>query len=243
VPEVPEELDDFVSDGYITDVLGKIKEGKEAEVYLCAADPRLGERFLAAKVHREVARRRFRDDGIYREGRVIGSRTVRKAIEKRSAFGQEMMGATWLAYEYDNLRDMEEAGVPVPHVWAHAEHALLLSFIGSDEGEAAPPLFTLRPGKEEAWALYRQVERALTLALGAHRIHADLSPYNILVAEGTAYLIDWPQGVDPRKNPNARALLDRDVRNVLQYFGRYGVTVDPRAVADRLWQRWERGEL
>ncbi len=243
VSEVPDELSDFEADGFITEVLGKIKEGKEAEVYLCAAGERTGERYLAAKVHRSLAHRRFRDDGIYREGRVVASRTVRKALEKRSRFGQEMIGATWLGAEYHALRDMEAAGVRVPRVWARAERALLLTFLGSAEGEAAPPLYAVRPTTAEAWALWRDLERSVARALAANLVHADLSPYNVLVVGREPYLIDWPQAVDPRANGNARWLLERDVENVLAYLRRHGVTADPRAIAVRLWQRWERGEL
>jgi RIO kinase 1 len=243
VTEAPEELDEFLADGYISAVLGKIKEGKEAEVYLCEAGQRTGETYLAAKVHRAVAHRRFRDDGIYREGRVIQSRTVAKAIEKRSRFGQEMMGATWLMDEYHALRDMESAGVPVPRVWAHTDHALLLTFLGSEDGEAAPPLYTLRPSKDEAWALWRELERAVATALGANLVHADLSPYNVLVVGTRPYIIDWPQAVDPRHNHNARWLLERDVTNLCQYFHRYGVGVSATAVAGQLWRRWQHGDL
>ena len=156
--EVAEELGEFVHHGYLTAVLGKIKEGKdgekgkegekgkkgkkgkEAEACLCEGGERTGEAFLAAKVHRAVARRRLRDDAVYREGRVVASRTIAEAIERRSRFGQEMMGATWLLDEYSNLRAMEAAGVPVPRLWARTGRALLLTFLGSADGEgtAAP---------------------------------------------------------------------------------------------------------
>ena len=241
--EILEELDAFLGDGFISDVVGKIKEGKEAEVYLCTAGERTGQRYLAAKVHREVAHRRFRDDGIYREGRVVASRTVAKALEKRSRFGQEMMRATWLGYEHQALRDMEAAGVRVPHVWAHAEHALLLTFLGSADGEAAPPLYTLRPERTQAWALWRDLERSITRALAGSTVHGDLSPYNVLVVGQDPYIIDWPQAVDARRNPNARWLLERDLENILHYFQRFGVTIDARRAASHLWQRWERGDL
>jgi RIO kinase 2 len=50
-------------------------------------------------------------------------------------------------------------------------------------------------------------------------IHADLSEFNVLVEEGTPYLIDWPQWVETT-HPNAAALLRRDVDNILSYFRR-----------------------
>ncbi|MDD1678912.1 MAG: serine/threonine protein phosphatase [Methanomicrobiales archaeon] len=50
-------------------------------------------------------------------------------------------------------------------------------------------------------------------------IHADLSEFNVMMDEGTCYLIDWPQWVETT-HPNAGALLRRDVQNILSYFQR-----------------------
>jgi RIO kinase 2 len=50
-------------------------------------------------------------------------------------------------------------------------------------------------------------------------IHADLSEFNVLVEEERCYLIDWPQWVETT-HPNAGALLQRDVGNILTYFQR-----------------------
>ncbi len=54
----------------------------------------------------------------------------------------------------------------------------------------------------------------------AHIIHADLSPYNIILQPNQHILIiDWPQYVTT-KHPNAQQLLIRDLQNVLRYFQR-----------------------
>lgn len=241
--EIPDELEPFVTERLIVDVVGKIKEGKEAEVYLCRAHPKTGQTLFAAKVHRSFEHRRFRDDGVYREGRVVGSRTVAKAMEQRSRFGLQMLGATWLEAEHRALRDMEEAGVRVPHVWGRADRALLLEFIGSPDGEAAPPLRVLKPSPAEAMELWLDLRESMERALGWNTVHGDLSPYNILVRGREAYVIDWPQAVDPRRNPNARWLWERDVRNVLAYFSRFGVREDAQALTDALWTEWSRGRL
>jgi RIO kinase 2 len=55
-------------------------------------------------------------------------------------------------------------------------------------------------------------------------IHADLSEFNVLMEEETCYLIDWPQWVEST-HPNARALLRRDLDNILSFFQRkYHIT-------------------
>jgi len=56
-------------------------------------------------------------------------------------------------------------------------------------------------------------------------------------------IIDFPQAVDPRFNPNARALLTRDIDNICRYIARYGLQRDSHAIADRLWRRFKNSEL
>jgi RIO kinase 2 len=54
----------------------------------------------------------------------------------------------------------------------------------------------------------------------AHVIHGDLSPYNIILQPNMHILIiDWPQNVST-KHPNAKELIERDLRNVLTFFQR-----------------------
>ena len=62
---------------------------------------------------------------------------------------------------------------------------------------------------------------------GAHIIHADLSPYNIILKPDQSILIiDWPQYVT-NKHPEAQNLLKRDIQNILQYFERkYNLKTD-----------------
>jgi RIO kinase 1 len=97
--------------------------------------------------------------------------------------------------------------------------------------------------REEAPALFRHVMRNIELWLSLDRVHADLSAFNILYWEGVLTIIDFPQAVDPQVNPNAGMLLARDVENVCRFFARHGVHSDAAHLADRLWQRYWRGEL
>ena len=50
-------------------------------------------------------------------------------------------------------------------------------------------------------------------------IHADLSEYNILMEEGRCVIIDWPQWIGTA-HPNAVAILERDIDNILTFFKR-----------------------
>jgi len=74
--------------------------------------------------------------------------------------------------------------------------------------------------------------------LRVHLVHADLSPYNVLVWEDEVRIIDLPQAVDARTNRNAPDLLARDVRTVFRHFARAGTGRDPERLATDLWRRY-----
>ena len=52
-------------------------------------------------------------------------------------------------------------------------------------------------------------------------VHADLSEYNILWWNNEPYVIDFPQAIDKKTNPNAEEILDRDLRNITNFFGKF----------------------
>ncbi|RIK44483.1 MAG: hypothetical protein DCC57_17220, partial [Chloroflexi bacterium] len=70
-------------------------------------------------------------------------------------------------------------------------------------------------------------------------IHGDLSAYNILYWADEMTIIDFPQVTNAKGNSNARFILSRDVRRVCEYFQLQGVSANPRALADHLWQRFQ----
>ncbi len=58
--------------------------------------------------------------------------------------------------------------------------------------------------------------------------------------DGKFKIIDFPQAVDPRSNPDAPDLFARDVERLCQYFNRYGINRQPADLARQLWSRFER---
>ncbi len=62
-------LEPFYLDHVITDVLGKVKGGKEANVYCCSAHASTGLSLVAAKIYRPRMFRNLRNDSRYRLGR------------------------------------------------------------------------------------------------------------------------------------------------------------------------------
>ncbi len=70
-----------------------------------------------------------------------------------------------------------------------------------------------------------------------HRVHGDLSAYNILYYEGKISLIDFPQVIDPDENRNAYAIFRRDILRLCEYFQAQGLRCNPGRLADDLWQK------
>jgi RIO kinase 1 len=247
-----ETLSGFHADNLIDDVLRLIRAGKEANVYLCRAHASTGVASLAAKVYRPQKHRSLKNDAIYREGRgVLGEhgktvkardKRVSRAMQNMTRFGQELRIGSWIGHEYETLRRLGEAGVDVPRTFALGDGAILMEYLG-DENGAAPTLQDVALGPSEANELFDRAIANIERMLACDCIHADLSAYNILHWQGRITIIDLPQAVDPRINRHAESLLLRDVTRVCQYFGRQGVQADAAGIAADLWSRYQHGEL
>ncbi|MCI0552804.1 MAG: hypothetical protein L0287_17780 [Anaerolineae bacterium] len=237
-----ESLGDFYEHKWISDVLRRLKGGKEASVYLCQAGAEVDADLVAAKVYRPRSLRNLKNDGIYRTGRTDldsdGNALVKEAdvnaIRKRSNYGEELRHTSWIAYELQTLERLHSAGADVPKPYALEKNAILMQYIG-DDGRAAPTLNTVTLDRDEVKPLFERVIRNVDLLLSNERIHGDLSAYNILYWDGEITLIDFPQVVYPEANPAAWSIFLRDVTRVCQYFASQGWKRDTRKLAADLW--------
>ncbi|MEW6404272.1 MAG: RIO1 family regulatory kinase/ATPase [Chloroflexota bacterium] len=227
---------------WITDVLRKVKSGKEASVYLCRPGSGLDAPLVAAKVYRPRSLRNLKNDHQYRTGRVdLGEdgKALRKdadvhAVQKRSVYGEEVRHTSWIAYEFKTLEILHEAGADVPTPYAMVKNAILMRFIG-DRSMAAPTLNSVGLERDEAKSLFERVIRNIDIMLTHERIHGDLSAYNILYWDGDITLIDFPQVVLPESNPASWNIFQRDVARICQFFAAQGVPCDARKLAADLW--------
>lgn len=240
----------FYLQDQIVDIVSQVKGGKEASVYLCRAHPSMNVEWIAAKVYRPRRLRNLRNDSMYREGRqTLTSQDGRpqavkptddrilRAIGKKSAFGVQVQHTSWLMYEFSTLQTLHAAGAPVPTPYAVGENAILMGYIG-DVQQAAPTLHEVELDPAEAEPLFQKTMENVELMLQNGFVHGDLSAYNILYWEGSITLIDFPQVTDVHENRNARAILNRDVKRVCQYFRQYGIPADHRKLAGEMWQRY-----
>jgi RIO kinase 1 len=207
--------------------LGILKTGKEADMFLIErAVPGEPGVLLAAKRYRSAEHRDFHRSGVYREGRGVEKKSRdQRAVERGSSYGRGVAAVAWSYAEFAALSRLFAIGVPVPYPVQVNGTEMLMEFIGSGTS-AAPRLAASRATGTELADLFAQVA-AIVLGLArAGCAHGDLSPYNLLVHEGRVVAIDLPQLVDVVANPNGMALLERDCRNVCDWFTRRGHATD-----------------
>jgi RIO kinase 1 len=235
------------------EVLGLLKTGKEAEVFVVErrSRDRSHSAVLAHKRYRptQVVKgdleaggfsraRSFTDDAVYTAGRDFAASRDRRAVARRSARGRRLQAERWPREEYDALVAAHAAGVTVPYPVEFTGDGTLMQFVG-DDGVAAPRLVAARLGAADLADAYAQVTAEVAALARAGLAHADLSPYNLLWWRGRVWWIDFPQTVDLVVNPNGLDLLHRDVTTVCTWFARRGVDCDAEAVfAEVLAELW-----
>jgi len=197
---------------------GVLSTGKEANVYealggaaaadaLGVADPT-----VAIKVYR-INASNFQDMRAYLAGdpRFDGIKGDKKAVV-----------LAWVRKEFANLGRARRAGVRVPQPLAVERNAMVMEYIGAEADRALRLSEVSLENPEMAYRVVREYARRL---YDAGLVHGDLSEYNVVVHEGTLYVLDLGQAVTVH-HPNSREFLERDCENVASFFRRQGVDAD-----------------
>jgi RIO kinase 1 len=210
----------------VDDDLGVMKTGKEADVSLLrrvAVDT--GQTcLLAVKRYRSADHRMFHRDAGYLEGRRLKKSRETRAVATRTAFGKEIISGQWAHAEFVVLGRLWSAGAAVPYPVQLDGTEMMMEFIGSADGVAAPRLAQVHTTVPAAKELYRQLVDGLRLMADAGYAHGDLSAYNVLVHDGRVVMIDLPQAVDVVTNPRGFEYLRRDCQNICTWFESRGVS-------------------
>jgi RIO kinase 1 len=222
----------MVERGYLDEVEGELKSGKEATVYLGRGRGGL----VAVKIYRDRAVRSFKADGRYRAGRFIGDARLEKAIARGSSTGRRAQGRLWAAHEYGMLWRLHRAGIRVPEPLigpeaseiARAGEVVLMRYVGDERGPA-PRLSDMVFDEAQARRAFAASVTALTALWRAGVVHGDYSTFNLLWWEGDVVVIDLPQAITSRDR-EARALLERDAISLCSSFRAHGLDEDPERV-------------
>ncbi|GAB3301855.1 serine/threonine protein kinase [Epidermidibacterium keratini] len=218
-----------VGDGMIDTEFGMLKTGKEADVHLIERSEGTRSCLLAAKRYRTTEHRDFRRSAVYTAGRVERRSRDQRAIEKKTGYGRSVAAGQWAGAEWGMLRELWNAGAPVPYPVQIDGTEILMEYVADpdDPLAAAPRLHAVRADRRTAELLWEQVREAMHLLARMGYAHGDLSPYNMLVAGERLVVIDLPQVVDIVANPFGADLLQRDCVNVCTWFAARGVDADP----------------
>jgi RIO kinase 1 len=210
--------------------LGVLKTGKEADVFLLErAVPDGPGVVMAAKRYRGEEHRSFHRSSTYTEGRRTRKSRDGRALANKSKYGRSVAAGQWAWAEWEALKRLWSAGVPVPYPVQIDGTELLMELV-THEGEPAPRLAATRPDRALLEHYYEQVRSALEALARDGIAHGDLSPYNVLAAGERLVVIDLPQIVDLVANPAGPDFLLRDCHNMCTWFRRRGLDVDEHAL-------------
>jgi RIO kinase 1 len=183
-----------------------VSTGKEANVYRASK----GDKNLAVKIYK-IETTGFERKNRYLEGdwRFKGIRWDERSITY--AFARK---------EFKNLEIAEKAGVHAPKPYYVENNIVVMGFLG----EGGLPYEKLKDAKvireEDLDSILQDIKKMYKAGL----VHGDISEYNILLGDAP-YLIDFSEGV-VKGHPLFEELLERDVRNILNYYEKNGVKRD-----------------
>ncbi|SDS57708.1 RIO kinase 1 [Paraoerskovia marina] len=238
----PEPRPDWVvtADAAVDTELGVLKTGKEADVFLVERGvPDGASSLLAAKRYRSPDHRQFHRSSAYTEGRRVRRSRDQRALDRGTAHGRSVAAGQWARAEFEMLSSLWAQGASVPYPVQVDGTEVLMEFVGSRDGVAAPRLAQTRPDGSTLSRWYEQVRAVMVVLAADGFAHGDLSPYNVLADGDRVVVIDVPQAVDLAANPNAHDILYRDCRTMGDWFRSRGLDVDDGELfADLLSRAW-----
>jgi RIO kinase 1 len=205
----------LLNNGIISEIVGIISQGKEANVYFAYGENDVP---LAIKIYKiDIQSAKWMKNYIKGDPRF-----------KKSGTSTDKVIFTWCQKEYRNLSQIVSAGIPCPKPLYFRDNILLMTYIGDENGNPAKKLKDcvgdLKNPSKEALLTFQYIEQ---LYLKAKLVHADLSEYNILYYQNQQFLIDVSQAVS-RSHPKAKQYLARDIKNIVNFYSNIGVTTpDP----------------
>ena len=237
--KTPPRLLPLVEEGLIDEVMRQLMSGKEATVYVV----RCGDEIRCAKVYKEANQRSFHQAVAYQEGRRVKNSRQARAMEKGTRYGRKMAEEVWQNAEVDALYRLAAAGVRVPTPFICFEGVLLMELVTGADGNAAPRLNDVAMDHAQALDMHAALLRQVVLMLCAGVIHGDLSEYNILVDAEGPVIIDLPQAVDASASSVASSMLERDVRNLADFFSAVAPELAASEYGKEIWALYEAGLL
>ena len=148
-----------------------------------------------------------------------------RAVARRSAHGRRVLAERWAGHEWDALLRAHERGSRSPTPSSRRTGSSCSSWATPAPGA---PAGVGRLSAPELSAAHDQLMEDLARLTRAGLVHADLSPYNVLVA-GPGLDHRPAPGRRPGRQPGGLDLLHHDVTTVCRWFAPPGVACDGEA--------------
>jgi RIO kinase 1 len=209
-------LDEFKKKDLKITILEEIKSGKEATVFKAECEGKI----YALKIYKDNLHMSFNRYNIYMAGKHFSSYSSRKAVAKKTVYGRGIIEEFRTRREFKMMEKFIEFDANIPKVYEFTSNAILMEYIG-DKNKAAPKIKDVALTTDQAQQVYENIMQSVEIFWNNGVVHGDLSEFNILWWKEKAYIIDFPQAIDVRQNPNAEELLERDILNVKNFFRKY----------------------
>jgi RIO kinase 1 len=213
-------LDQLQNKGFLGPITGTIASGKESGVFLAELGPVGEELCKELLIKAPIVIKIFRTSTLNFK-RIINYISGDVRFRKRRRKTRHIINL-WVEKEYRNLHRSSQAKINVPKPILVKNNILLMELLGKN---GIPyPLLKNTPESFNKSTLVQILEQTKLLFKKAGLVHADLSPYNVLIGNQTPYFIDMSQSILV-SHPKAFEFLKRDLRNIINSFSMKGLDV------------------
>jgi len=204
-------------------VIRNIKSGKEATVGLIET----GGQLRCLKVYDRLSMA-TKANSVYLLGKWFKEPSVRKSITNGNKFSQDLLKKLWVKREYYLLKKLSRKGVNLPNVFDYNNNSIMMEYLGT-ANLAAPLIKDIDFSPELAKIAFDEIIKSIKIFLKNGIVHSDLSEFNILWWQDKPFIIDFPQAVDIRTNPNYKLLLQKDINHIVTFFSKW-IPIDEKKI-------------
>jgi RIO kinase 2 len=192
-----------------------IGKGKESDVYSCMDDD---ENIHALKIYR-IGRTSFKN-----------IKNLRDLIGNRGHISWLYVNRLAAKKEFDALEKIYKLKLDTPRPIAYNRHMIVMNYLRGKE------LVYFREIQKPKKIFNKILKQMKKIFQKAKLIHGDLGEFNIVLDEkGNILIIDWLQSI-PSDHPNARSILERDIRNICNYFEKkFNISSDVKTILESFY--------
>ncbi len=207
----------LITEGHFEGLIGPVCIGKESNIF--QARKKDGSKVIVKIYRLETCDFNRMYDYIKTDPRFAGLQRHRRKVI-----------FAWCQREYRNLFKARAAGVRVPTPYAFKNNVLVMEFIGTEQ--PAPKLKDCAPAEKQAF-FDSLLEDYRKLYQDASLVHSDFSQFNILNLHEQPVIIDFSTAT-PVDDPHAEAYLQRDARNIVNFFKKSGLSCSTEEAIKRI---------